>query len=187
MSSHPTSLHLCSAVVVGYHGDSRNLVQLAQKAGFGSIQELDEAPEIKRPEFPLTFFLVNHRLSDQIKGTLVRRLRRSAAAKIRFAPMVAIGEDVEFEVFLRHIAMGFDDFISLPEKLDLVTSRLLNQLGHPTIYIENANYFGPDRRRFEAPATTHEQRKAHPHSHTRLTIRRTVERGVEILQRQVFA
>ena len=131
MSLRDNSLQYCSCVVVGYHGDSRNLVRLAHKSGFGAVQELNENPDIQRPEFPLTFFLVNHPLSDQTKDLLVRRLRRSSVTKLRFAPIIAVGEDVEFEVLLKHIGLGFDDFISLPEKVDIVISRLLHQLDTP--------------------------------------------------------
>lgn len=64
MSALANSLQFCSAVVVGYEGDSRNLVQLALRVGFGSVQELNETPDIKRPEFALTYFLINHQLSE---------------------------------------------------------------------------------------------------------------------------
>ena len=186
MSLRDNSLQYCSCVVVGYHGDSRNLVRLAHKSGFGAVQELNENPDIQRPEFPLTFFLVNHLLSDQTKDLLVRRLRRSSVTKLRFAPIIAVGEDVEFEVLLKHIGLGFDDFISLPEKVDIVISRLLHQLDHPQIFIETATYFGPDRRRLEAPDAGHSQRKSFPHSHTRLTVQRSVQRGVQVVRREVF-
>jgi hypothetical protein len=149
MSSLANSLQFCSAVVVGYEGDSRNLVQLARKAGFGSVQELNEAPEIKRPEFALTYFLINHQLSDETKGRL---LRRSPSSQMRYAPIIGIGGDVAFEVVMRHIELGFDDFICLPEKVEIVANRLLNQLEQSHVYIETATYFGPDRRRMEAPA-----------------------------------
>jgi CheY-like chemotaxis protein len=186
MSSPGASLSFCSAVVVGHQGDSRNLVQLARKVGFGSVQELNEAPNIKRPEFALTYFLINHQLSDETKSRLVRRLRRSPASKIRYAPIVAIGGDVEFEVVMRHIEMGFDDFVCLPEKVEIVAHRLINQLGQPQVYIETATYFGPDRRRMEVPGPVNTQRKPHPHSHTRITLRRSVEYGIELLQQEVF-
>lgn len=186
MSTSGASLRYCSAVVVGYEGDSRNLVELAKKVGFGSVQELNEAPDIKRPEFALTYFLINHQLSDETKSRLIRRLRRSPSSKIRFAPIVAIGGDVAFEVVMRHINLGFDDFICLPEKAEIVANRLLNQLEQAQIYIETATYLGPDRRRMEAPMHVNSQRKAHPHSHTRITLRRSAGRGIEVLQHEVF-
>lgn len=186
VSSPAASLQLCSAVVVGYEGDSRNLVLLAHKAGFGSVQELNEAPEIKRPEFTLTYFLINYLLSDETKSRLIRRLRRSPSAKIRYAPIIAIGGDVEFEVVLRHIGLGFDDFVCLPEQINLVTNRLISQLDQPQVYFETATYFGPDRRRMEAPAPAHRLRQSTAHSHTRVTLKRSVKHGIEILQKQVF-
>ncbi|MCP8885428.1 hypothetical protein NIM87_18130 [Devosia sp. XJ19-1] len=187
MSTPSSALSRCSAVVVGHAGESRSLIDIAHRLCFGSVQELNEQPDIRRPEFQVTYFLVNQKLSDQTKSQLVRRLRRSPSTKIRCAPIVAIGTDVDFEVVLDHIGMGFDDFISLPERLDLVKDRLINQLDQTHIYIETATYFGPDRRRMEAPDFTNEQRRSIPHSHTRMEIRRRPDTGVEILRRQIFA
>lgn len=129
------------------------------KVGFGAFQELNETPDPRRPDFPIAFFLVNHRLSDEAKAILLRRLRRSPSMRVRFAPIVAIGPDVEFEVVLRHVELGFDDFITLPDKIAIVQSRLISQLDKEQIYIETLSYFGPDRRRLEQPGGSHENRK----------------------------
>jgi hypothetical protein len=187
MSTSPGALAQCSAIIVGHIGECRTLLELAARVGFGSVQELNEASEPRRPEFEVAYFLVNHALSAQAKTQLVRRLRRSPSLKIRCAPMIVIGNDVEYEVVLDHIGMGFDDFICLPERLAIVKDRLLNQLDQPHLYVETATYFGPDRRRMEAPEHPHDQRRPLPHSHTRMEIRRTPHAGIEVLRRQIFA
>lgn len=186
MSSEVNLLGQCSAIIVGHDGECASLMSLARKVGFGAFHELNDAPDPKRPEFRVTYFLVNQELSDQSKVTLIRRLRGSPAMKVRFAPIIAIGEDVDFEVILHHVRLGFDDFISLPESGAIVKNRLISQLGQLHTYVETATYFGPDRRRMELPGKGSNQRKSAPHSHTRMVVRRSTDRGIEIVSQQIF-
>lgn len=178
----------CQAVLFARTpAQSRNLINIASKAGFGSTTIVygDDQDSTKgSSRHSVRFFLVHHRLSDKIKASIVMHLRRSDDDAIRYAPIVLISDDGPLDVLLRYVQLGFDDVITLPERRTIVVDRLQQQLDREVSYIETKSYLGPDRDRLEVvPRETHASADAPV---LKLKIRRTTAQGITVVSRQLF-
>ena len=181
-------LERCNAFVVAPDQNHASaLVRLARRVGFTLVVVTqptgEEGATAVAPRWPLNFFLVDYMLHDDLKKAVLAAVRRSQDMEVRFAPVVLIIDDCPFERILWYVEFGFDDIISLPEKADLMGQRLSRQLGHPYLYVQTADYLGPDRRRLEIDSEARDHRRTGLRSHIRYTIRRDPERGVEILHK----
>ena len=83
------------------------------------------------------------------------------------------------------LRLGFDDVITLPEKREVIVDRLVGQLNSEHLYIQTDSYLGPDRRRMEFPGAPTDSRRMPDSPHVRLHIRRSVERGVQIVRQEI--
>jgi hypothetical protein len=176
----------CSAIVVAHDKrDSAVLLSLAARVGFGSVTTHEERADAHGPLHSLLFFLVHYGIGVTAKKQLLADLRSSPFDAIRFAPVVIFVPDGPYDDVLFHIEMGFDDVICLPENSHVLSSRLAGQVGQDHLFIQTATYLGPDRRRMEMPGQTHPGRTG-GFEHTRITIRRTAETGVQVVRRQLF-
>lgn len=182
-------LEYCNAYVVGAtKQQTSELVDLAEGVGFVSVHLVhaeQRSPAARQPQ--LNFFLVHYMLSDEHKKAVLAAVRGSPDQDVRFAPVVLISDDCPSETILAYVEFGFDDIISLPETTDMLEQRLSRQLHNPQVYVETAQYLGPDRRRFEAASEIQGWRRAGLKGHTRYTILRHPEHGVEIQQKVLFA
>lgn len=177
----------CSAIALApSEPDCEALMTLARRLGFGSVHGFTEPEKAGAvPSHNLLFFLVHFALTTEDKKRFLKQLRRAPTINVCFAPVVVFLTDGPGEQVAEHINMGFDDVISLPQDSRVLAARLAAQVGREQLYIETGTYLGPDRRRLERPEHSHPERTGET-EHTRLTILRTPEQGVQVLRRQVF-
>lgn len=129
-------------------GNRDELLELAANIGFGVILSADRGGDV-RPAGPLTFFLLHHDDPPGRKRSVLHTLRVSREDNLRFAPVIVAGRKLTLDTAKRYAQDGFDDVISLPASIESIRTRLAEQLGQPRVYFETADYFGPDRRRYE--------------------------------------
>ncbi|ODT78414.1 MAG: hypothetical protein ABS76_23775 [Pelagibacterium sp. SCN 64-44] len=177
----------CSAIALARNEpDCEALMTLARKVGFGSVHGFTDPQQAGAvPSHNLLFFLVHFALPEDAKKRFLEQLRSAATINVCFAPVAVFLPDGPGDRVIEHIEMGFDDVICLPENSRVLAARLAAQVGRELLYIETHSYLGPDRRRMELPGQVHPARTGDT-EHTRLTILRTPEHGVQILRRQVF-
>jgi hypothetical protein len=181
-------LSKCRAYVVAQTpAQNRSLVTLGNRAGFGSVASaLDGEPLLSAPlAKEVVFFFLHHQLSDGAKRAVIGSLRASRDDAVRYAPAVLMIDDQPFEAVLHYVRLGFDDIITLPEKLPILVDRLIGQLNADHLYFQTHDYLGPDRRRMEIGVSTTAASRRRPDTpHVRLTIHRSSESGVEVRHRE---
>lgn len=178
-------LEHCAAHLIGRTGGQiATLQKVAARAGFGQTTAALQHRQASAKTGPavLNFFLMHFDFGPELTKMVISRVRSSEDREVRFAPIVMFTKDIPFDAYLKFIKMGFDDVIILPEKRDIIISRLSNQAGSDIEYFETADYFGPDRRRMETEPPKGVERSAIPHSHTRHLFRRDPKKGTEILR-----
>jgi hypothetical protein len=179
----------CRAHLVARTGaETASLAQIARKTGFGEIRELSARRDYSPGEdHHINFFIVHRHLNMTMMAGVIRSIRLSSDDQIRFAPVILFAEDGPFETYLNYVHLGFDDVITLPDKQAVLVQRLTSQLWSEQVYFETRDYFGPDRRRMEAPWETDSRRAPDPHSHTRYTFVRLPAVGINITRTEIFA
>lgn len=162
----------------------KSLERFAKATGFGLFMHYLDVAELRARPAPIIYFLLHFAMPDAEKAETLARLRQYPSPKVRLAPVILITQDCDATTFLNYVQMGFDDILCLPEHSQLLVDRLTRQLNHDIVYIETADYFGPDRRRMEVPGAQHAARLSTAHLHTRLIIHRSMADGPVILERQ---
>lgn len=181
-------LEYCVAnLVARTEGQTKTLEDLATRAGFGETRTVlsRRAFAANEGKCILNFFFIHYLLGANLMKAVISSIRASGDVEIKFAPIILFTADVSFEDYLDYIRLGFDDVITLPEKREMITSRLANQVGHDIEYYETSDYFGPDRRRMEIEPPNGVQRSNVPHSHIKYVFRRNPATGTNLLQRIV--
>jgi len=177
-------LSACKAIVIGTTtGQVRSLTAMARKCGFTLIE--DPGAGLPQPKMPVTYMLVHYRVGDAVLDSVIRAIR-GGDRNTRFSPIIVIADDCDYELILHLVEMGVDDVISLPEKRDVLVQRLAGQLWSEQLYVETANYFGPDRRRLEQ-STHDDERRAGPAGHALYHIQRIPDFGTKIVRHQIFS
>ncbi len=178
-------LGLCRAIIVAPTPfDSRALAEIAAGAGFGDIASIfDDAESGNGLSYPVSFFLVHHRLNDADCDDIIDAVRHIDRKGLRYSPMVVLLPETSAESMRKFVLMGFDDVIHLPQSRDQLAVRLATQLDRDIVYIETGDYLGPDRRRLDADSAL--QRRTSVSTHTRLVIRRDPDYGTRIVTRQL--
>ncbi|MDP1730278.1 MAG: hypothetical protein Q8L54_03685 [Devosia sp.] len=177
----------CHAYVVGRDEEhDYSLMQTVGTLGFTSLSKLFRkgVPRVDKTRPGLSFFLVHHQLEEQAMRSVITAVRCCDSDPVRFAPLVVFLDDGPFELVLRYVRFGFDDVIILPERRELVASRLSGQLDREVTYFKTHDYFGPDRRRMELPPDPSEEFRNGRRSHTCYTIIRSPDKGVRILRKE---
>lgn len=180
-------LSSCSAFVLAQTpAQNRSLTKLAERAGFGFVGTIlgERRVAIEATRRDIVFFLLHHQIPDLAKGAILRRIRESSEAAVRYAPICLVSPDCPFETVLKYVEFGFDDIITLPERREALIGRLLSQLDAPHTYVETTNYVGPDRRRMEV-ASHRDERRHGEQGFLRLTVHRSIDDGVRILRREM--
>lgn len=178
--------HCGAYLVAGTERQTASLYSLAQRVGFTHIIDAQAGAPLRSngADVHVWYFLVHYLLSDDSKRAILSAVRANTDQEVRFAPVVLIINDCPFETVLTYVKYGFDDIISLPEKPDVMTQRLASQINGTHLYIQTADYLGPDRRRMEVSTDTPDRRRGGgQRSHIRYTIQRDPGRGVEIVQK----
>jgi hypothetical protein len=177
----------CRAYLVGRTGtQTASLVQIAQRTGFGEISTLDASGDYPSGDpRHLNFFIVHRHLNSTMMTAVIRSIRLSEDDQIRFAPVILFADDGPLEPYLNYVYMGFDDIITLPDKQPVLVQRLNRQLGTEQTYFETRDYFGPDRRRMEAPYEIDLRGAPDPHSHSRYVFSRVPGAGVQISRTEI--
>lgn len=163
---------------------SRTLEMLASRSGFGVVHSAFEPGVTQDEPTPVTYFFVHFHLSDPAMQQVIGQVRDNPAGSMRYSPIILIIDDCPVEVLLKYIEFGFDDVISLPENREVLEARLTAQLNTEHLYVQTANYLGPDRRRMEFPDHS-DERRVGVSPHMRLIIRRDPRLGTSVLHRQV--
>jgi DNA-binding response OmpR family regulator len=185
MSERTSVLSECAAIACCSPGaPMRGLEHFSMATGFGLFVHSRDLSGLKAQRFKNLFFLVHFALPDPDKSEFLTVLRRNSANRVRLSPVILVTQDCDVDVFLGYVQMGFDDILCLPDSADLLVDRLVGQLNHDILYIETADYFGPDRRRMEVQGASHAARVSNAHLHTRLVIHRSLAEGPVIVQRQ---
>jgi hypothetical protein len=176
-------LSTCNALIIAPDsGASGPLEVMAERIGFGDVaSSLAPRPLAHGP----TFFIVHYEISEPAMGRVISELRSAADDDTRYAPIILITDDCPVDRLLRYIKLGFDDVIALPEKREVLESRIAAQLHTDQIYFETGDYLGPDRRRMELTPQRDERRNGSIPYH-KLTIRRDPAIGISVLRRQMF-
>ncbi|WP_338719717.1 hypothetical protein [Devosia sp. XK-2] len=184
MNGRSTILSECGAVACCPPGAPlRSLERFARATGFGLFAHYRDVTELRKRVVSNLFFLVHFATEDAEKTDILHRLRHYPSPRVKLAPIILITQDCDADTFLRYIEMGFDDILCLPENSELLTDRLVSQLKHDIVYIETADYFGPDRRRMEVIGGGHTARVSNAHLHSKLVIHRSVTDGPAIVRR----
>lgn len=181
-------LDQCHAYVIGSDEEhDQTLLKTAGTLGFTSVSGLFRKgiprPDVRRLT-PCLFFLVHHRVEDEVLRSVITTVRSSEHKQVRFAPLMLLLDDGPYELILRYVRLGFDDVIVLPERRALVASRFRNQLGKEVTYFSTPGYLGPDRRRMERPTDTPDERRTGQQPHVRYTVIRSADWGVRILRKE---
>lgn len=181
MSAHepdPGVLARCAAMVIAHdEQDAAALVSLGEKLGFGLVSGSSQFSGNDWHIHHVLFFLVHYGLGMEAKRQLLDRVRHAGSVNICFAPVVLFLQDGSGDEMLEYVSMGFDDVICLPEDSLVLSTRLALQIAQEHVYVETRSYLGPD----SDPVRTRD------HEHTKLTVLRTPEVGVQILRRKLFA
>ena len=179
----------CRAFLIARtEAETTSLAQIARKTGFGEVEPLSARHQYVADEHRrISFFIVHRHLNSTLMAAVIRSIRMSSDDQIRFAPVILFAEDGPFETYLDYIHLGYDDVITLPDKQPVLVQRLTGQLWHEQVYYETRDYFGPDRRRMEAPGDIDSRRLPDPHSHTRYTFVRLPTVGINITKTEIFA
>lgn len=177
-------LELCRAIIVAPTPfDSRALAEIATEVGFGDIASVfDDTDSSNGLRYPISYFLVHHRLSDDDCADIIDAVRSIDRRGLRFSPMVVMMPETSGESVRKFVGMGFDDVISLPQSQVQLTARLGTQLDRDLVYLETDDYLGPDRRRMDAHGFAHRTATVSPH--TRIVLRRDPDHGTRVISRQ---
>jgi DNA-binding response OmpR family regulator len=177
-------LGLCRAIIIAPTPfDSHALADIAAEVGFGDIASIFDDGESNGLKYPVSFFLVHHRLSDTDCDDIIDAVRHIDRKGLRYSPMVVLMPETSSESVRKFVRMGFDDVISLPQSRVQLTARLGTQLDRDIVYFETGDYLGPDRRRMDADSAL--QRRTGVSPHTRLVIHRDADYGTRIVSRQL--
>ena len=176
-------LSACKAILIGRNElQTRTLLAVATKVGFAII-EAPESGDIPTPRTLISFVLVHEDVGDDLLRAVIKAIR-NGDKNVRFSPIIVLGNDCPFETVLQFIHLGVDDVISLPEKREVLIQRFAQQLWSEHAYFETADYFGPDRRRFE---TAGDGRRTGLAAHARYDIQRLPDVGIRILRHEMFS
>lgn len=176
-------LEFCRAIIVAPTAfDSQALGEVAEQAGFGDVAGVFSEAESNGLRYPVTYFLVHHRLADTDCEDIIYAVRQIERRGLRYSPMIVMIADDPSEAARKYVQMGFDDVIGLPTSQIELAERLETQLDSDITYFETADYLGPDRRRLDPDSAFY--RPSGVAIHTQLVVRRDPDAGNRVVSRQ---
>lgn len=160
---------------------AHSLSRFAHHVGFVEVSPPARSLASLAPEVPV-FFFMHDEMDEALQQASIEWVRGHEQPVIRFAPIIVIAGDIQFEAILKYVRMGCDDIISVPDDREELVSRVQSQLKQAHVYIETETYLGPDRRRMELPAAQPGvNRRGLSTLHTRMIIRRAPGHGAFIV------
>ncbi len=113
----------------------------------------------KPGEVGIDMILCDWLMSPVSGAMLLRWLRRSDESPDRFIPVIAVSGAVD--VYNVHEArdLGVNEFLTKPYSTKAVAAKIMSIIDQPRQFIYNGDYFGPDRRRHDAPFRGESRRK----------------------------
>lgn len=173
----------CNAFIIApSSAETAQLERMAERVGFGDVAS-SASPH--RLVHMLTFFILHYRLSTAAMLRVIDEVRGSDDVETRYAPIILITDDCPVGRLLHYIQLGFDDVIALPEKGEVLESRLSAQLNTDHVYFETDDYLGPDRRRMVLPEHR-DDRRTGVTPFTTLTVRRDAMHGISVQRRHTI-
>ena len=141
----------------------RTLVRsILEAVGVGAIEEARDGAEAVEVlgTFPADLAIVDWKM-DGVDGIeCVRRIRRGDDNVNRFLPIIMLSGYSEDGLMRDALGAGANGFLGKPISAKSLVSRIVAVVQGPLTYIETGDYFGPDRRRGDAPRGNFERRKA---------------------------
>ena len=159
------NLQNVSVMIVDDYAPMRKLVvSLLRELG---ISRLCQAPSGEAALKSLKDFEPDVILADAIMEPMdglefTRKVRDGEAGVSPFVPIIMISGQAEMQHILKARDAGVTEFLAKPISARAIYSRLCNVISNPRPFIRAPNYFGPDRRRLEAPFKG-DDRRSKPH------------------------
>lgn len=142
----------------------RRLVRaVLQSLGVSDIREEEDgaAALAALAEFPADLAIVDYRMSPMDGLEFTRRLRREPGQANPFLPVLMVTGHGDPRLAAQARAAGVHDFLTKPVPAKTLASRIVRVLQEPRPFVSAPQYFGPDRRRRQAPIA-HEERRGRP-------------------------
>src|SRR6218665_1480808 len=100
-------LELCRAIIVAPTPfDSRALAEIAAEDGFGDIASIfDDTDSSNGLSYPVSYFLVHHRLSDADCADIIDAVRHIDRPALRYSPMVVVLPETSAETVRNFVPM----------------------------------------------------------------------------------
>lgn len=134
---------------------------------------------ISRHHINYCFFSQSSQIA-QIRAA-VHAVRSYRDDDIRFSPAILMAKEISKTELSEYIGIGFDDIVQFPCTFDMLRTRAKRQLNNVVKYYETDEYFGPDRRNYFVSQSAHHEKRTGITPYKRLSIRRDVFKGVEIV------
>ena len=90
---------------------------------------------------------------------LLRWVRRHKDSPVRFTPFIMVTGFAEKEQVAQARDLGVTEMLAKPFSVQTVSERILQVIERPRQFVHTSSYFGPDRRRQEAPAPGGSERR----------------------------
>jgi CheY-like chemotaxis protein len=141
----------------------RTLVRsILEALGVSEIEEARDGAEAVEMlgSFPADLAVLDWKM-DGVDGIeCVRRIRKGEGGVNRFLPIIMLTGYTEDSLMAEAVQAGVNGFLGKPVSAKSLYSRILSVMQGSQVYIETADYFGPDRRRNGGVYKGDERRKA---------------------------
>ncbi len=169
---------------------AKQLDELAREAGFELTRPFTTLAAAERQSrfTHLCFFLFKYQPDLEPIADRIGELRASRESSIRYAPVVCFVERPSRSEIIGCIRAGFDDIVTLPVGAANLKRRVRAQTGHPVVYYETGDYFGPDRRRHLMGRTQPggPERRKQSSAHKRYHFVRKEVAGIRVLNIETY-
>lgn len=174
------ALKKCAAVVFAPDASgSAMLVGLATSLGFGYAADYTDVANI--PQAALPFFIVHGDLPEPTRIRLLASIRASRQITRKYAPVICVQPSGPRHLIVRLVELGYDEVLFLSDPVDALARKLAEQLRRDVIFVETANYLGPDRRRLEIVDRGDTRRKPGGRGgFRRLNVLRNPDQGISV-------
>lgn len=141
----------------------RTLVRsILEALGVVEIEEARDGAEAVEMlgSFPANLAIIDWKMDGLDGIECVRRIRHGDDNVNRFLPIVMLTGYTEDSLVKAAVEAGVNGFLGKPVSAKSLYSRIVSVMQGSQVYIETANYFGPDRRRASAARAGEERRRA---------------------------
>ena len=132
----------------------------ARAAAEGETQEAGSSEQTNKEETPSSAEQEGGEKRSVVNFLEMVRLDKSSPN--RFVPVIVYSSFTEERQVMRARDMGMTEFLAMPISARTVYSRICAVIEHPRPFVRSPDFFGPDRRRRQAPFNHEERRVAEP-------------------------